>query len=196
MRRRAAFLDRDGVINVDRDYVWRQDEFEFLPGVFEAARELKAMDFALVVVTNQSGIGRGLYTEADFMQLTRWVEARFVAERAALTATYFCPHHPMAAHDKYRVVCDCRKPAPGMLLAAARDLGLDLGASVLFGDKITDLESARAASIAQRFLLGTDGRSLPPATAAPDLATARYRDLLTAVRSEAPRLSSVARAKA
>ena len=124
--RRAAFLDRDGVINIDRGYVFRREDFQFVPGVLEGARRLHELGFLLVVTTNQSGIGRGLYTEDDFHALTTWMRDEFMAAGAPLAGVYFCPHHPTEALGEYRRACQCRKPAPGMLLAAARDLGIDL----------------------------------------------------------------------
>lgn len=184
MNQRAAFLDRDGVINVDRGYVWRCEDFQFVPGVLGAAAELRRLGLQLVVATNQSGIGRGLYDEADYRALDHWMRDEFARAGAPLAATYFCPHHPDAAHGAYRRACDCRKPAPGMLLAAARDLGVNLSQSVLFGDKISDLEAARDAGIEQRWLLGTDGHQTPAWPAEPGLATHVSTSLATAVASE------------
>lgn len=175
--RRAAFLDRDGVINVDLGYVSRREDFQFVAGVFDGARRLHELGFVLVVVTNQSGIGRGLYTEAQFRQLNEWMLARFEAASAPIAATYFCPHHPSEAVEPFLRACDCRKPAPGMLLRAAGELGLDLSRSMLFGDKETDLLAARAAGIPQRVLLGTDAAAMPEPPASHGLATGLYRRL-------------------
>lgn len=179
--RRAAFLDRDGVINLDRGYVSRREDFEFVAGSLEAARNLHDMGYLLVVVTNQSGIGRGLYTEADFDALTAWMRGEFRAAGAPLAGVYHCPHHPSEAFGAYRHACDCRKPAPGMLLAAARDLGINLAASAMFGDKASDLEAARAAGVPLRILLGTDARALPRMPETEGLASAAFRSLLDAV---------------
>ena len=183
--RRAAFLDRDGVINLDHGYVFRQQDFEFVPGTLAAARRLHEAGWALVVVTNQSGIGRGLYTEADYRALDAWMRAEFAAAGAPLAATYFCPHHPRDALGVYRRECDCRKPGPGMLLAAARDLNLDLAASAMFGDKPSDLQAARAAGVPWRILLGTDGRAAPTLPAEAGLATSLQASLAAAVEHEA-----------
>ena len=179
--RRAAFLDRDGVINLDHGYVSRREDFTFVPGVLDGARHLHALGFALVVVTNQSGIGRGLYSISDYEQLTTWMKGRFAAEGAPLAGVYYCPHHPTDAKDDYRKSCDCRKPAPGMLLAAARDLDLDLGASVLFGDKESDLLAAVAAGVPVRVLLGTDARWTPAVPEPTGLATAVFQRLDEAI---------------
>jgi len=181
--RRAAFLDRDGVINLDRGYVYRREDFEFVPGVLDAARRLHAMGFLLVVASNQSGIGRGLYGEAEFEALTAWMRGEFEAAGAPLAGVYHCPHHPTAALGAYRRVCVCRKPAPGMLLAAAKDLGIDLAASAMFGDKASDLEAARAAGVPLRILLGTDARALPRLPATEGLASTAFRGLQEAVEA-------------
>ena len=181
--RRAAFIDRDGVINIDHGYVFRSEEFEFVPGLLSGCAQLHHRGFALVVVTNQSGIGRGLYTEDDYRRLTAWMTDQFAAAGAPLAGVYHCPHHPQALLPEFRLDCPCRKPAPGLLLAAARELSLDLARSVLFGDKASDIEAALAAGVPHRVLLGTDGRALPPAGMALH-ATARFASLADAVRSE------------
>lgn len=183
--RRAAFLDRDGVINLDRGYVIRREDFQFVPGVLDAARRICDMGFLLVVASNQSGIGRGLYSEAEFNALTAWMRSEFLAAGAPLAGVYFCPHHPTEALGEYRRSCGCRKPAPGMLLAAARDLGIDLQSSAMFGDKDSDLEAARAAGVPIRVLLGTDARELPDMPPAPGLASAVFRGLLEATADAA-----------
>ena len=100
--RRAAFLDRDGVINLDREYVYRREDFVFVPGALEGARELHRRGFMLIVITNQSGIGRGLYTEAQFHELTDWMRGEFAAAGAPLEGVYYCPHHPTSANSLYR----------------------------------------------------------------------------------------------
>jgi len=181
--RRAAFIDRDGVINIDHGYVSRREDFQFVPGTLAACAQLHRQGFALAVVTNQSGIGRGLYSEDDYRRLTEWMAAEFAAAGAPLAGVYHCPHHPQARLPDYRCDCDCRKPAPGLLLTAARELSLDLARSVLFGDKASDIEAAAAAGVPQRVLLGTDGRATPPADLAPQ-ATARFASLAEAVQSE------------
>lgn len=181
--RRAAFLDRDGVVNLDGGYVYRVADFHFVPGVLQGARRLRALGYALVIVTNQSGIGRGYYSEAQFAELTAWMSRTFAAAGAPLAGIHFCPHHPTDALGRYRVDCDCRKPMPGMLLQTGRELEIDLADSVLFGDRESDLQAALAAGLAHRILLGTDGLAVPsPLT---DLSTGCYRSLGEALRDEA-----------
>jgi D-glycero-D-manno-heptose 1,7-bisphosphate phosphatase len=114
-----------------------------------------------VVVTNQSGIGRRLYSLQDFERLTDWMRDQFAAAGAPIAGVYYCPHHPTDAVGADRRECDCRKPAPGLLLQAQRELGLDLGRSLLFGDKRSDMEAAQAAGVPERILLGLNGRAVP-----------------------------------
>lgn len=143
--RRAVFLDRDGTINEEREYLHRVEEFAFIPGVPEAIRDLRRAGFLVIVVTNQSGIGRGYYDEAALARLHAHMDSELAREGAAVDAYYFCPHHPKHGVGDYRRECDCRKPLPGMLLAAAREWHVDLDASYLVGDKLADVEAAQAA---------------------------------------------------
>ncbi len=181
LRRRAAFLDRDGVINVDHGYVYRVEDFEFIPGVFDAAAALARSGLLLVVVTNQAGIGRGMYSEEDFARLTAWMCARFADRDVAIAAVYHCPHHPTLAQGALRVVCPCRKPAPGMLLQAARELQIDLEHSVFFGDKCDDMRAGLSAGVGTRVLLGKDGRELPTEACIEGSVSLRYASLALAV---------------
>ena len=137
---KALFLDRDGVINRDVDFAHLPEQIEFMPGIFEQCRKASAEGFLLIVVTNQSGIGRGLYSEAQFHELMRWMMAQFKKESCPLTAYYFCPHLPEAG-------CDCRKPKPGMIFQAAREHHIDLAGSVLIGDRQSDVEAGNAAGV-------------------------------------------------
>lgn len=147
MGAKAAFIDRDGVINEERDYVHRVEDFRILPGVVEGLRLLQEQGWALVVITNQAGIARGLYTEADFQRLTAHMLAQLRRDEIRIDGVYHCPHHPTAGFGEYLRDCDCRKPRPGMLLAAARQLDLALADSVIVGDKDSDLEAGRAAGL-------------------------------------------------
>ena len=144
---RAAFIDRDGVINVEHNYVHRIEDFELIAGVPEGLAQLAAAGYKLVVVTNQAGIARGFYTEADMNRLHEHLRAELAAHDVHIDAIYHCPHHPQGKVAEYAISCDCRKPAPGMLLQAAREMNLDLSASVLVGDKISDIEAGRAAGM-------------------------------------------------
>ncbi|WP_025823720.1 D-glycero-beta-D-manno-heptose 1,7-bisphosphate 7-phosphatase [Shewanella marina] len=152
---KAIFLDRDGVINKEHGYVHCVDDFEYVEGVFEACLELKKLGYKLVVVTNQSGIARGLYSEDDFHTLTEWMDWNFADKGVDLDGIYYCPHHPTKGIGEYLQDCDCRKPKPGMLNSAAQFLKLDLSASVMVGDKASDMQAAKAAGINTRILVKT-----------------------------------------
>ncbi len=164
MKRRALFLDRDGVINEDTAYVCRQENFTFIDGIFDLVASAKARGFLVVVITNQAGIGRGYYTEKDFHSLMKWVNSRFEAHGGTLDKIYFCPSHPEHGIGAYRRESPFRKPAPGMLQAAIRELDIDPSRSVLIGDKMTDIEAGRAAGITINLLFRPEaGESYQPA---------------------------------
>jgi D-glycero-D-manno-heptose 1,7-bisphosphate phosphatase len=148
----AVFLDRDGVINVDHGYVSTWEQFQFLPGVPEALRELQDVGYLLVVVSNQSGIGRGYYSESDVDLLNQAI-AEYLDSTAGVTLSgfYHCPHHPTEAENEYRKHCSCRKPAPGLIHRAMRDHAIDVKTSLLVGDKDSDIEAGRAAGVARLF---------------------------------------------
>jgi D-glycero-D-manno-heptose 1,7-bisphosphate phosphatase len=156
MNNSALFLDRDGVINVDRGYIHRPDQFEFVPGIFELARfwtnELRRL---IVVVTNQSGIGRGYFDKCAYEDLTRWMCDRFEAEHTAIARVYYCPYHPLHGVGEYRRDHPWRKPHPGMILRAVSDLGLDPAQSAILGDKMSDIEAGAAAGIGLRILVAS-----------------------------------------
>lgn len=139
--KRAVFLDRDGTINEEKEYLSRVEDFEFIPGAAAAISRLNAAGFLVIVVTNQSGIGRGYYDEAALERLHRHMDRELARFGAAVDAYYFCPHHPQHGIGDYGVECACRKPLPGMLLQAARDFPLDLAASYIIGDKLADVDA-------------------------------------------------------
>ena len=135
--RPAVFLDRDGTIIVECDYLADPDRVVLVPGATGAMRELAAHGFALVIVTNQSGIARGLYSEEDFQAVQKRVEEQLRADGVEIDGLYYCPHHP-----DFSGPCDCRKPGPGMYRRAQRDLGIDLARSAFVGDRVKDVEPA------------------------------------------------------
>lgn len=155
MAKPAVFLDRDGVINHDHGYVHDEDHFQFIDGVFDACLTLQKMGYLLVVITNQSGIARGLFSEERFASLTQWMDWNFQDRGIELDGIYYCPHHPTQGVGEYRQDCNCRKPKAGMILEATQDLDIDLSRSVLVGDKTDDLLAAQAAGIGTRLLVRT-----------------------------------------
>ena len=151
-RRPVAFLDRDGVLNVDVNYLHKPEQVVWLPGAIEAVRELNDAGYLVIVVTNQAGIGRGFYTESDFEVFTAWMAERLADAGAHVDAVYHCPHHPTEALPGWREDCECRKPRPGMFLRAIDEWDVDVERSFMVGDKPGDLEAARAAGIAHGVL--------------------------------------------
>jgi len=150
---KALFLDRDGVVNVDHGYVYQPEKFEFIPGVFSACKAFVDAGFKLIIVTNQSGIGRGYYNEDDFQSLTEWMVSQFLKNNVTVTDVYYCPHHPKKAQPEYLKDCNCRKPAPGMLYQGIKEHNINPDLSIMVGDKLSDLQAAKAANIATRVLV-------------------------------------------
>ena len=148
---KALFLDRDGVVNIDTVHPYRIEDFEFTPGIFDLCREFRDMGFLIIIITNQAGIAKGLYSTRDFNILTDWMTDEFRKNDIIISKVYFCPHHPekgfAGERAELKVECECRKPAPGMILKAAKDLNLDLSRSWMIGDSTADLACARAAKV-------------------------------------------------
>jgi len=145
---RALFLDRDGVINVEKNYVYQIEEFEFIEGIFDLCREYQNKGYLIFVITNQAGIARGYYTENDFLKLTDWMVNEFKKQGITITKVYHCPHHP-----EFTGNCECRKPAPGMIFQARDEFDIDLSNSVLIGDKQSDIDAGNNAGINQLILV-------------------------------------------
>ncbi|RDV04734.1 D-glycero-alpha-D-manno-heptose-1,7-bisphosphate 7-phosphatase [Undibacter mobilis] len=145
--RPAAFLDRDGVLNVDREYVHRADQLTWIDGVPEAIRLLNDAGFLVIVVTNQSGVARGFYDEAAVAALHAHMRGYLAARGAHIDAFYYCPHHPDGKVAAYTMRCDCRKPGTGMFEQAARDWPIDRARSFMIGDKDIDIAAATAFGI-------------------------------------------------
>lgn len=164
MKKPALFLDRDGVINLDHGYVHTPEKFEFVDGIFDVVAAANRAGYIVVVVTNQAGIGRGYYSEAQFYALTDWMKTKFAEHGAQIDAVYFCPYHPEHGIGKYRCESEFRKPAPGMLLQAQRELNIDLSSSIFVGDKASDIQAGRAAGVGRLLLLG--GTDLSPNSSA------------------------------
>lgn len=150
---KAAFVDRDGVINEERNYVHRVEDFVFLPRVAQGLRLLSEAGYLLIIVTNQAGIARGYYKLSHLKILHEYMQQQLALQGVKLDAIYFCPHHPQGIVKKYSIECDCRKPKTGLLLQAKLDFGLDLSKSVLIGDKITDIQSGKNAGLYRTVLV-------------------------------------------
>jgi D-glycero-D-manno-heptose 1,7-bisphosphate phosphatase len=145
---KALFIDRDGVINVDKVHVHRKEDFEFNNGIFEFCRSYSEKGFLIIVITNQAGIAKGIYSESQFLELTGWMTDQFLLQGIKIAKVYYCPHHPdFTGH------CECRKPAPGMILNAIHEFDLDITRCSLIGDMPTDLEAGRRAGIPEKNLL-------------------------------------------
>ena len=177
---RALFLDCDGVINRDSGYTHRWEDFVFIDGIFDLSRAACERGYRLMVVTNQAGIGRGLYAEKEFLSLTERMCERFAEEGAMIDKVYYDPTHPEHGIGEYRRISPMRKPNPGMLLAAADEFGLSLPHSILIGDKISDLQAGIAAKVGCN-LLYRGAASADEDASAVRLATAVLHDLRDAV---------------
>ncbi|WP_421919696.1 D-glycero-alpha-D-manno-heptose-1,7-bisphosphate 7-phosphatase [Marinifilum sp.] len=140
--KRALFLDRDGVINKEYNYVHRIEDFDFIPGIFDFCKLFLERDYIIIIITNQAGIARKYYSVNDFNSLTNWMLGEFGREGVNIAKVYHCPHHPDYTGD-----CKCRKPNPGMILEAKSEFDIDIENSILIGDKISDIESGINAGI-------------------------------------------------
>jgi D-glycero-D-manno-heptose 1,7-bisphosphate phosphatase len=152
--KKALFLDRDGVINIEKNYLHKIEEFEFIDGIFSLVQKYVDKGFIPIVVTNQSGIARGYYREEDFSILTEWMVAEFKKQKIEIKAVYHCPHHPDFSGE-----CSCRKPKPGMLFEAAEAFDIDLENSILVGDSERDIEAAIVAGVKTTYLFSDSKQS-------------------------------------
>jgi D-glycero-D-manno-heptose 1,7-bisphosphate phosphatase len=149
MKSKAIFLDRDGVINVDKGYVYKKEDFIFMPDVFDTLHYFLRQGYLLFIVTNQSGIARGYYTKNDFLKLTEHMMNEFAKQNIQITKLYYCPHAPEAN-------CECRKPNPKMLFDAQKEFDIDMSASWLIGDKTSDIEAGLRAGVKNLIYIGKE----------------------------------------
>lgn len=177
----AAFLDRDGTITVERSYITRPEDIELVEGAAAAIRELNDAGILAVIVSNQSGVARGLMSEEDMAAVHAATESLLAAEGATLDGAYYCPNHSEGTVERYTRDTSCRKPAPGMFELAVRDLGIDPATSTMVGDQVTDVEFANRAGIPAVLVMTGKGAEhlekarelgLAVAAAVPDLAAA------------------------
>jgi D-glycero-D-manno-heptose 1,7-bisphosphate phosphatase len=150
---KIAFLDRDGVINVDYGYVGKREDFVFLPNAVSGLKQLSSLGYKIVIVTNQAGIARGYYTENDFHKLTSWMLSELQGWGVEIEDVRYCPHHPEGIVDQYRVVCSCRKPESGMITGYLKNADFAVNEMILIGDKFSDLYSGKDAGIDKLFLI-------------------------------------------
>lgn len=144
--RKAVFFDRDGTLNVEKHYLYKPEDFQWMPEAMEAIQHCHDKGYLAVVITNQSGVARGYYTEADILRLHQWMNQDLQEHGVApIDGFYYCPHHPQAKVQKYAVECSCRKPKPGLILQACQELDINPAESVMIGDKPRDVECGEAA---------------------------------------------------
>jgi D-glycero-D-manno-heptose 1,7-bisphosphate phosphatase len=156
--KKALFIDRDGVVNVDKVHVHTIDRFEFTYGIFDLCRKYLESGYLILIITNQAGIAKGYYTEDDFRILMDWVLKEFEKQEIKIEKVYHCPHHP-----EFTGPCSCRKPEPGMIIRAIKDYDLQIEDCVLIGDKESDLEAGKRAGIPENNMLllkGTPAENL------------------------------------
>lgn len=147
-KHKALFLDRDGTVNIEKNYVYKIEDFEFQPGIFDLIQSYQKEGYLIFIITNQSGIAREIYSENDYLQLTNWMLGQFAEEGIMIEKVYHCPHHPDITGP-----CLCRKPNPGMILEAIETFGIDPKQSVLIGDSERDLQAGQRAGIGKNIYI-------------------------------------------
>lgn len=153
MSKKAIFLDRDGTINIEKNYLYKIEEFEYMPGVLEGLKLLNDKGYLLVIITNQSGIARGYYTEKQYLELNDWLISDLRKRGIVIAGSYYCPHHPNASLECYRINCECRKPGIALFEKAIRELDISTENSYAIGDKERDLEICKKTDV-RGFLIG------------------------------------------
>ena len=158
--KKALFLDRDGVVNIDKGYVYKKEDIEFVDGIFELCKYVNSKNYLIFIITNQAGIGRGFYTEVEFTLLTDWIEKVFLSKGIKIDKTYFCPYHEKYGIGKYLKNSFDRKPNPGMILKASKENSINLSNSILIGDKISDILAGQAAGIGKNILFDVQSKQV------------------------------------
>lgn len=151
--KKAVFLDRDGVINQDIGYCYKVADFKFLPKAKDAIRLFSESGYLVIIITNQSGIARGYFTEKDFHYITRHIDQEVKKVNGYITDTFYCPHLPEGIIEPYSKTCNCRKPAPGMIIKAEEKYFIDLSKSIMIGDKASDIKAANVAGVGEAYLI-------------------------------------------
>jgi len=185
-RMRGVFVDRDGTLIRDVGYLNRLDQLELLPGVPEAVRLLRRQELKVAVVTNQSAVARGLLQENDLIKIHHEIKRRLAIEGAILDGIYYCPHHPTEGQEPYRRICECRKPKPGLVDRASRELGLDPSRSYVVGDQLIDMQLAVAVGskgvLIKNVGSESEGRGAPVPGQDADIALYTARDFADAAQ--------------
>lgn len=157
--KKVVFLDRDGTINIEKSYLHKWEDFEFEKNAIEGLKKLKNLGYEFIVVTNQSGIGRGYYTEEDLISLNNQMVKKLKEYDIEILECFYCPHHPEKGIEKYKVQCNCRKPNPGMLLEGIKKYNVDINNSYMIGDKKGDLEAGKKAGLKSILVLTGYGKN-------------------------------------
>ncbi len=173
---KAIILDRDGTINVEKDYLHKIEDFEFEKGVIEGLKILSQLGYIFIVVTNQSGIARGYYSEEDLEILNNHIGEILLKEGIKIEKFYYCPHHPEKGVGKYKVECNCRKPNPGMLEEAIKEFNIDREKSFMIGDNISDIEAGIRAKVTP--ILVETGHGVEHLKKVDEMKVLRYKTLL------------------
>jgi len=151
--KKAVFLDRDGVINEDGDYIYKPEDFRFTKGIFDFCNTAQEKGYLIIVITNQSGIARGYYSEDDFIKLNEWMCGKFKERGILISRVYYCPFHSEKGIGRYKVDSYDRKPNPGMIFKAKEDFDIDLRNSIVIGDRDSDMVAGRRAGVGKLLLL-------------------------------------------
>ena len=157
---KIAFLDRDGIINYDKGYVFKKEDFSFRKGIFKLCKKLCSCNYKLVIITNQSGIARGFYTELEFKNLNNWMLNEFSKRSVLIDKVFFCPYHPNGIIDKYKIDSELRKPNIGMIKEAQKFYKIDFQKSIIIGDKETDIECGFNAGLGYGFLINKNIKNI------------------------------------
>lgn len=176
---KAVFLDRDGTINKEVNYLHRPEDFVFIPGAVEAIKIFRRLGYKVIVITNQAGVARGYYKEGDVKALHQFLDNLLADEGTSIDAYYYCPHHPDGILEEYEGECSCRKPKTGMIIHATKDFDIDLSNSIIIGDKEIDVQTGKNSGIGKCVLV----RSGHPTEEKNTVADATYDNLLDFAKS-------------
>ena len=152
-KQKAIFLDSDGTVNKEKEFLWKPQDFQFIPGAEKAIKIFNNLGYIVLVINIQSGVARGFYAEEDVIKLHCHISGLLRKQRAVIDAFYFCPHHVDGVIEKYAIDCDCRKPKTGMIIKAEKDFNLDLERSIIIGDKEIDVLAGKNAGIGEKILI-------------------------------------------